>query len=58
MRKYAADGFQRFTEHDLRAKAGSDAESDEAATKLLDHTSPATAKRHYQRAPVKRMPAR
>lgn len=49
---------ERFTEHDLRAKAGSDAESLEHAQALLAHASPATTKRIYRRkaevvAPVK-----
>lgn len=58
MARYAADGFEHFWEHDIRAKAGSDAKSDEAASELLDHTTTSTTKRHYRHAPVKRMPAR
>lgn len=43
---------ERFTFHDLRGKAGSES-GDE---KLLGHQSPATTRRHYQRAPVKVTP--
>lgn len=57
MRKYAADGFARFWEHDIRAKAASDAADIGRAQALLDHDSPTTTVR-YRRAPVKRMPAR
>ncbi|MGK0441828.1 MAG: hypothetical protein ACJA0N_001629 [Pseudohongiellaceae bacterium] len=32
----------KFTKHDLRAKVGSDADTDEPAQRQLDHTSPAT----------------
>lgn len=39
----------RFTEHDLRAKVGSDAISDEAARGLLSHSTTATTKRVYRR---------
>lgn len=47
---------ERFTEHDLRAKAGSDAESLEHAQALLQHASPTTTKRIYRRGPEKVMP--
>jgi len=57
MRKYAAAGFERFWEHDIRAKTASDASSLQRAQELLDHDNPATTVR-YRRAPVKRMPAR
>ena len=40
---------ERFTEHDLRAKAGSDAESLEHARALLAHASDSTTKRIYRR---------
>lgn len=40
---------ERFTEHDLRAKAGSDAETLEQAQALLAHADPATTKRIYRR---------
>jgi len=46
----------RFTFHDLRAKAGSDAE--ENAQKLLGHASAATTKRIYERKPQKVQPIR
>ena len=39
----------RFTEHDLRAKAGSDAETLEDARKLLSHASAETTKKIYRR---------
>jgi integrase len=41
---------ERFTEHDLRAKAGSDAESLQAASELLGHANTATTKRVYRRS--------
>lgn len=40
---------ERFTDHDLRAKAGSDAETLEDARKLLSHASEATTKKIYRR---------
>ncbi len=43
---------ERFTFHDLRAKAGSETSDD----KLLGHQNPATKRRHYERAPVKVTP--
>lgn len=49
MRKWVEAGNERFTEHDLRAKVGSDAESLELAQKLLRHSQPATTKKHYRR---------
>lgn len=42
---------ERFTEHDLRAKAGSDAESLEKARALLQHADHATTLRIYRRKP-------
>jgi integrase len=57
MAKAIADGViqERFTFHDLRAKAGS--ESDDG-TKLLGHQSPATTRRVYHRRPEKVKPIR
>lgn len=46
----------RFTEHDLRAKVGSDVESDERAQQLLNHSSIALTKRVYRRKPNKVKP--
>ncbi len=40
---------ERFTENDLRAKAASDAESDERARALLAHASVSTTRRVYRR---------
>jgi integrase len=40
---------ERFTEHDLRAKVGSDEDSDVAAQKLLAHANAATTAKHYRR---------
>ncbi len=40
---------ERFTEHDLRAKVGSDAESLERAQQLLAHADSSTTKRIYRR---------
>ena len=42
---------QRFTEHDLRAKCASDAESLEKARALLAHATTATTLRVYRRKP-------
>lgn len=42
---------ERFTEHDLRAKAGSDQESLERAQRLLGHLDPRTTNRVYRRKP-------
>ncbi|MBL8473960.1 MAG: hypothetical protein JNM98_19365 [Rhodocyclaceae bacterium] len=40
---------ERFTEHDLRAKVGSDAESLARAQELLAHADPGTTKKVYRR---------
>lgn len=42
---------ERFTEHDIRAKAGSDAENLERARQLLAHTTAGTTQRVYRRKP-------
>lgn len=42
---------ERFTEHDLRAKAGSDADSLEKARALLQHADTQTTQRFYRRKP-------
>ena len=42
---------ERFTEHDLRAKVGSDAESLEHASKLLAHVDSRMTERAYRRRP-------
>lgn len=42
---------ERFTEHDLRAKVGSDAESLERARALLQHATSATTLQIYRRKP-------
>lgn len=42
---------ERFTEHDLRAKVGSDAESLERARALLQHADTRTTLRVYRRKP-------
>ncbi|MGE5319651.1 MAG: tyrosine-type recombinase/integrase [Hyphomicrobiaceae bacterium] len=46
---------ERFTFHDLRAKAGSEAED---GTRLLGHQNPATTRRIYERKPDKVKPIR
>lgn len=43
---------ERFTEHDLRAKAGSDATTLDQAQALLAHADPATTERIYRRKKV------
>lgn len=40
---------ESFTMHDLRAKVGSDADSEQRAQELLDHTSPSITRAHYRR---------
>lgn len=42
-------GPREFTFRDMRAKAGSDAESDLAAQELLHHADPKITKRIYRR---------
>jgi integrase len=42
---------ESFTDHDIRAKVGSDAESEEDARKMLSHASAATTRKHYRRKP-------
>jgi integrase len=49
---------ERFTEHDLRAKAGSDVETLQHAQVLLDHTTQAMTDRVYRRKPVSVMPGK
>jgi integrase len=60
MKKLLAAGVvsQRFTEHDLRAKAGSDAESLERARQLLGHADAKMTQKTYRRAPEKVRPLR
>lgn len=48
---------ERFTEHDLRAKVGSDAESLERARQLMTHADDRMTKRVYRRKPERIMPA-
>jgi integrase len=50
--------IERFTEHDLRAKVGSDVESDINAQKLLAHANAATTQKHYRRKGAIIAPAR
>jgi integrase len=49
---------ERFTEHDLRAKVGSDAESLERARQLLAHTDSRLTERIYRRKPERISPVR
>ena len=49
---------ERFSEHDIRAKAASDAETLEQAQALLSHADPRTTKRIYRRRPEKVKPVR
>jgi integrase len=51
------DVKERFTEHDLRGKVGSDEASIERATDLLGHASKEITKRHYRRKPEVIKPA-
>lgn len=49
---------ERFTEHDLRAKVGSDAESLERARQLLTHADSKITERVYRRKPERIAPAK
>ena len=49
-------GTQRFTEHDLRAKCASDAESLDHARALLSHADGRTTERIYRRRPERVTP--
>lgn len=49
---------ERFTEHDLRAKVGSDAENIERARELLTHANVAITQRVYRRKPEEVKPVR
>lgn len=49
---------ERFTEHDLRAKVGSDAESLERAKQLLAHSDSRLTERVYRRKPERIKPLR
>ncbi len=53
MVQVVAGGGKPFSEHDVRRKAGSDAESAAAAQKLLVHASVAVTMRHYRAAAEK-----
>lgn len=49
---------EKFTEHDIRAKVGSDANSDLEAQKLLAHSNAALTVKHYRRRGVVVDPAK
>lgn len=51
MERCEAKGIQRFHFHDLRAKSGSDAESDKEASDRLGHGDETITRRHYRRLP-------
>lgn len=51
------DVTEHFTEHDLRAKVGSDAETLEHARQLLAHADARTTQRVYRRRPERVRPA-
>lgn len=48
---------ERFTEHDLRAKTGSDKETLQEASQMLGHSSLSMTQRTYRRKPEKVQPA-
>lgn len=48
---------ERFTEHDLRAKVGSDAESLARAQELLSHADVKMTEKYYRRKPKRIAPA-
>lgn len=47
---------ERFTEHDLRAKCASDADSLEHARMLLSHVTDSVTRKHYRRKPERVQP--
>ncbi len=51
MRKHVDSGWDRFTEHDLRAKVASDSESLHLAQARMGHQTPNTTSRVYRRGP-------
>jgi integrase len=51
MRKHINHGWERFTEHDLRAKVASDSESLHLAQARMGHQTPNTTSRVYRRGP-------
>jgi len=51
MKKFVDAGGERFTEHDLRAKAASDAENLDVAQDLMGHQSAAMTRKVYNRKP-------
>lgn len=54
----AKAGLSDVRLHDLRAKAGSDAQSDEQARSLLDHGDAKVTRRHYRRKVTRAKPTR
>ena len=52
MRKHVESGWERFTEHDLRAKVASDSESLDLAQARMGHQTPNTTSRVYRRGPL------
>lgn len=59
MRRCRADGFKsHFHFHDLRAKSGSDAETDQEASDRLGHSSVELTRRVYRRLPRRSKPLR
>ena len=48
---------ESFTDHDLRAKVGSDLDTDSQAVDLLAHSSAQVTKKHYRRKGSKVTPA-
>ena len=49
---------ERFTEHDIRAKSGSDLDTIEEAQRLLGHSDPKVTARHYRRKAERIKPLR
>lgn len=49
---------ERFTEHDIRGKTGSDSASDQEAAKLLGHSNVQVTRKHYRRKGEKVRPLR
>ena len=52
MRKHVESGWERFTEHDLRAKVASDSETLDLAQARMGHQTPNTTSRVYRRGPL------
>lgn len=58
MKKWVEMGYERFREHDIRAKSGSDSRTVADAQALLGHTNSSTTSKHYRRGVTRVKPLR